>query len=75
MLLHVRQGFPTGQSYNAKSTPRSLNTTLSLEFRLQDAFLCLLKDKNSSKANVYEMTKTTCSTLFPLWEEEEKIKR
>lgn len=53
MLLHVRKGFPTGQSQNAKSTPRSLNTTLSLQFHLQDAFLCLLKHKNTAAKQMY----------------------
>lgn len=53
MLLCVRQGFPTGQSQNAKSTPRSLNTTLSLQFHLQDVLLCLLKHKNTAAKQMY----------------------
>lgn len=53
MLLYVRQGFPTGQSQNAKSTPRSLNTTLSLQFHLQEPFLCLLKHKNTAAKQTY----------------------
>lgn len=45
--------FPTGQSQNAKNTPRSLNTTLSLQFHLQDAFLCLLKHKDTAAKQIY----------------------
>lgn len=75
MLLHVRKGFPTGQSQSAKSTPRSLNTTQPPVPPARCISLPSQAQKHSSKANAYKMTKTTHSAPFPLWEEEEKIKR
>lgn len=54
MLLCVKQGFPRGQSQHAKGTPKNFKyNALGLRFCLRDAFLCLLKHKNTAAKQMY----------------------